>query len=254
MMLEINGYKINYTDEGDGQAVVLLHGWGSSLEVWKMIINNLKEQGGYRIVALDFPGCGGSPIPDEPMELSDYTGIVTELCSKLNIQNPILFGHSNGGRVTLALVGLGLLKVKKAIIFGGAGLKPKTSFKNKVKVASFKTVKFFLTLPGIKNHTEDTLNKARQHFGSSDYNSAPEVMRKTLVKLVNTDLRYLLGKIDCPTLLIWGSNDTAVPLYLAKIMEKEIPDAGLCVFEGCGHFAFIEKPVDTNLIINSFLK
>lgn len=254
MTLEINGYKINYTDEGQGQPVLLLHGWASSLEVWQNIISNLKQKGTFRIIALDFPGCGKSALPPQSMELSDYTGLVVDFCKTLNIENPILFGHSNGGRIILALIGLNLLKVKKAVIFGGAGLKPKSSFQNKAKVFAFKTAKFFLTLPGIKNHTEQLLNKTRSHFGSSDYNNAPEVMRKTLVSLVNTDLRYLLKNICCPTLLIWGSNDTAVPLYLAKIMEKEIPDAGLCVFEGCSHFAFLEKPVDTNLIINSFLK
>lgn len=254
MTVNINGYTINFVDEGSGQTVLLLHGWASSIDPWVHIIKNLKEQGGFRVIALDFPGCGGSSLPERPLELSDYTDLVVEFCKELNIENPIVFGHSHGGRVALALAGMGLLNIKKAVIFGGAGLKPKSSLKKSVKIASFKTVKFFLTLPVVKNFTADTLNKARAHFGSSDYNNAPEVMRKTLVTLVNSDIRHILKDIKCPTLLIWGSNDTAVPLYLAKIMEKEIPDAGLCVFEGCGHFAFLEKPVDTNIIINSFLK
>lgn len=253
MEIDINGFKINYIDEGTGKPVLFLHGWASSLEVWDLIIKNLKEKGEYRLIALDFPGCGKSSLPLKPLTLKDYTDLVVAFCEKLNIVEPILFGHSHGGRVTLALIGEGLLKVKKALIFGGAGLKPKSSFKKSLKIASFKTVKAVLTLPVIKNYTANALNKARAHFGSSDYNSAPPVMRQTLVTLINTDLRYLLGKISCPTLLIWGSNDTAVPLYLAKEMEKKIPDAGLCVFEGCGHFAFLEQPAKTNMIINSFL-
>ncbi len=254
MEIKINNFNINYTDNGQGVPVLLLHGWGSSLNTWCHVVNNLLAIGGFRVVALDFPGCGGSSLPDAPLTLSDYTDLVVSFCKELNIENPIVFGHSHGGRVLLSLIGDGLLKVKKAVIFGGAGLKPKKSFKTKTKIAAFKTVKFFLTLPIIKNYTEDTLNKARSHFGSSDYNNAPEVMRKTLVGLVSADLSHLLPKINCPTLLIWGSKDTAVPLYLAKKMEQTIPDAGLCVFEGCGHFAFLEKPVDTNIIINSFLK
>ncbi len=253
MEITINNLKINYTDEGVGQPVLLLHGWGSSIDVWVHIKKALIERGIFRVIALDFPGCGGSSLPSAPLSLDDYTDLVKKFCDELNIIEPIVFGHSNGGRVLLSLIGNGILKVKKAVIFGGAGLKLKPSIKKSVKIYSFKTVKFLLTLPIIKNYTEETLKKARAHFGSADYNSAPLVMRQTMVSLINTDLTYLLPKINCPTLLIWGSNDTAVPLYLAKKMEKLIPDAGLCVFEGCGHYAFLEKPIDTNLILNSFL-
>ena len=102
--------------------------------------------------------------------------------------------------------------------------------------------------------SKDLLNKVRGYFGSSDYNNAPEVMRKTLVSLVNSDISHLLPNISCPTLLIWGSNDTAVPVEDAKKMEKLIPDAGLCVLDGCSHFALIERPYDIELILDSFIK
>lgn len=254
MYAEINGLNINYTDEGEGKTVLLLHGWGSSLEVWARISAFLKAKGGYRVVALDFPGCGKTPLPDRPLVLEDYTNLVIDFCRYLKIENPIIFGHSNGGRVTLALLGQDLIKAEKIVLFGSAGIKPKGDIKKTVKVASFKTAKFFLTLPGIKNHTADLLDRTRKHFGSSDYNNAPEVMRKTLVSLVNSDITDLLPNVKCPTLLIWGSNDTATPLSDGKKMEKLIPDAGLCVLEGCSHFSFLERPGDVELILNSFLK
>ena len=75
-----------------------------------------------------------------------------------------------------------------------------------------------------------------------------------MVSLINRDITDLLPKIKCPTLLIWGSNDTAVPLSDAKKMEKLIPDAGLCVLDGCSHFAFVERPRDVELILDSFIK
>ena len=253
MVININGFEINYTDEGNGQPILFLHGWGSSLSVWNFIVNHLKQQNKYRLVALDFPGCGESSVPENPLQLEDYTSLVVEFCKHLNINEPTVFGHSHGGRVTLALAGNKMLNIKKAVLFGAAGLKPSKNIKTKIKVFTFKAVKFFLTLPIIKNYTQDTLNKARKHFGSSDYNNAPPVMRKTLVNLVNEDLTDILPKISCSVLLIWGSHDTAVPLYLAKKMEKLIPDAGLCVLDGCSHFAFIERPGDTNIIIDSFL-
>lgn len=253
MYIEINGLNINYTDCGEGKPILLLHGWGSSLEVWNRISNQFLAKGGYRLIALDFPGCGNSPLPEKPLQLEDYTNLVVGFCRYLKIENPIIMGHSNGGRVTLALLGQGLITAEKIVLFGSAGIKAKASFKKTLKISAFKATKFFLTLPVVKNHTEDLLNKARRHFGSSDYNSAPEVMRKTLVSLVNSDVSELLPNIKCPSLLIWGSNDTAVPVRDAQKMEKLIPDAGLCVLEGCGHFAFIERPYDVEMILNSFI-
>ena len=254
MYIEINNFNINYTDYGSGKTILLLHGWGSSLDVWNKIVEFYKAKGTYRIVALDFPGCGKSPLPEKPLELDDYTNLVVGFCRYLKIENPIIFGHSNGGRVTLSMLGQGLTTAEKVVLFGSAGLKSKASPKKIIKIKAFKTAKFFLTLPIVKNYTEELLNKTRQYFGSSDYNNAPEVMRKTLVSLVNSDISELLPNIKSPTLLIWGSNDTAVPVSDAKKMEKLIPDAGLCVLEGCGHFAFIEKPYDVEMILNSFIK
>lgn len=253
MIIELNGYKINYIDEGSGRPVLLLHGWGSSLVVWTRIINFLKAKGGFRIIALDFPGCGESALPNAPMNLDDYTELTLEFCRKLNIENPIIFGHSNGGRVTLSMVGNELIKAEKIVLFGSAGIKSKKDIKKTIKIATFKTAKFFLTLPIIKNHTVDLLDRTRKHFGSSDYNNAPEVMRKTLVALVNSDVSSILHNIQAPTLLIWGSNDTAAPLSDAKIMEKLIPDAGLCVFNGAGHFALLERAGEVEVILNSFI-
>lgn len=76
-------------------------------------------------------------------------------------------------------------------------------------------------------------------------------MRNTLVKLVNEDLRSNLKEINVPTLLLWGENDTETPLEDAKIMEKEIPDAGLVTFKQCSHYVFLERPIQINNIIKN---
>ena len=141
----------------------------------------------------------------------------------------------------------------KIVLLDAAGLIPKKNFKQKVRAKSFKVIKRVLTLPVIKSFSASLLDKARRHYGSADYNTAPEVLRHTLVSLVNTDIRELLPNIKCPSLLIWGENDTATPLSDAKIIEKLIPDAGLCVIKGTGHFSFCERPFEAHAIINSFI-
>lgn len=251
MEITVKNLKINYVDEGSGVPILLLHGWGSGNIAFRSIINALKDR--FRLIAPDFPGCGGSETMAEPWTLTDYEDFVLEFLQKLGIENPITMGHSHGGRVTLSLCAKGRLTPPKIILLDAAGLIPKKSLKQKARAKSFKIIKGALTLPVIKNYSGNLLEKARRHYGSADYNAAPQVLRSTLVNLVNTDLRDIIGSIKCPTLLIWGENDTATPLSDAKIIESLIPDAGLCVIKGAGHFSFVENPLQTNAILNSFL-
>lgn len=251
MTVNIDGLNIEYTEAGCGEPILLLHGWGSSFDVYRGIISTLSNR--YKLVALNFPGCGNSDTMENPWNLDDYCNFVLKFMEKLSLDNPILIGHSHGGRVILKLAATGIVSPSKIVLLDSAGLIPKKTLNQKFRAFSFKTVKKILTLPILENYTEDLLNKARQHYGSADYNAAPEVLRKTLVSLVNTDLRDIIHNIKCPTLLIWGENDTATPLSDAKIIESLIPDAGLCVIKGTGHYSFCEQPYQAHAILNSFL-
>lgn len=251
MFININGLNIEYTAEGEGSPVLLLHGWGSSYVAYTGIINTLKNR--HKVIALNFPGCGNSDTMQTPWDLDDYCNLVLEFMKALKIENPIMFGHSHGGRVTIKMVASGMVNPPKIVLLDSAGLIPKKSFRQKWRAKSFKIIKRVLTLPLIKSFSAPLLEKARNHYGSADYNAAPPVLRQTLVSLVNTDLRDILGNINCPTLLIWGENDTATPLSDAKIIESKIRDCGLCVIKGTGHFSFCEKPFEAHAIINSFI-
>ena len=110
-----------------------------------------------------------------------------------------------------------------------------------------------LTLPIIRLYTKDALDLLRSHFGSADYKSAPPVMRQTLVNPKNSDVTDKLHNIKASTLLIWGENDTASPLWMARIMEEKIKDCGLVVMPGCSHWNFVENPAQTDAILKSFL-
>lgn len=248
----IDGLKIEYSDTGGGIPVLLLHGWGSSFDVYKGIISALGDR--CRLVAVNFPGCGQSETMKNAWNLDNYCDFVLKFMQAVNLNNPIMIGHSHGGRVILKMASDGMVNPPKIVLLDSAGLIPKKSFKQKFRAKSFKAIKKTLTLPVIKNYSEGLLDKARAYYGSADYNAAPEVLRNTLVSLVNTDLRDIIHKISCPTLLIWGDKDTATPLSDAKIIESLIPDAGLCVLEGTGHYSFCEKPYQAHAILQSFIK
>ena len=251
MNIVINGLNIEYTEQGSGVPVLLLHGWNSSFDVYKGVMAALCDK--CRLVAVNFPGCANSETMKEPWNLENYCDFVLKFMEAVNLNNPIMIGHSHGGRTILKMVAEGMVNPPRIVLLDSAGLIPKKSAKQKFRAKSFKTIKWFLTLPVIKNHSENLLNKARNHYGSADYNAAPEVLRKTMVSLVNTDLRDIIHKIECPTLLIWGDKDTATPLSDAKIIESKIKNAGLCVLEGTGHYSFCEMPYKAHLILREFL-
>ncbi len=253
MFAEIKGLKTEYIISGEGDIpILLLHGWGASFDTYRGVMAALSDR--CKLYAVNFPGCGQSEVMPKPWDLNDYCDFVLEFIEKMGIDNPILIGHSHGGRVTMKLCADGNVNPPKIVLLDAAGLIPKKSFKQKMRAKNFKAIKKVLSLPVIKNYSEGLLNKARAHYGSADYNAAPPVLRQTLVRLVNVDIRDILPRIKCPSLLIWGENDTATPLNDAKVIESLIPDAGLCVIKGAGHFAFCEKPYEAHAILRSFIK
>lgn len=254
MEIKIGELSVEYTEFGDkdGIPVLLLHGWGSSFDVYRSAMNALADR--CRLVAVNFPGCGNTTVMSEPWDLEKYCDFVLKFMDAVGLCNPIMIGHSHGGRVTLYMTAKGMVNPPKIVLLDAAGLIPEKSPKQIRKAKNFKRIKKVLSLPVINRFSGGLLNKARKHYGSADYNAAPPVLRQTLVCLVNTDIRDILPNIKCPSLLIWGENDTATPLSDAKIIEKLIPDAGLCVIKGTGHFSFCEKPYEANAILRSFIK
>lgn len=251
MTVEVKGIKLNYEICGQGEDILFLHGWGASLDSFRRMIIPLSQN--FRCISLDFPGCGKSDLPKEALTPDDYCQITKEFMDKIGLENPIMIGHSNGGRTILNMCADGYCSPKKIVLFGAAGVKLKKTFKQRLRQTAFKTARHALELPIIRNYTEESLEKLRRHFGSADYNSAPPVMRQTLVNLINSDVTDKLNKIKASTLLIWGENDTAAPLWTAKVIEKEISDCGLVVMDGCSHWNFIENPVQTDAVLKSFL-
>lgn len=255
MQAQISGLKTEYMISGEGEIpVVLLHGWGSSFDVYKGIMAGLSDR--CKFYAVNFPGCGGSEVMKDAWNIDDYCNFVLEFLSFVGVDHKkaVFIGHSHGGRVILSLAGNGNITPQKIVLLDSAGIVAEKSKKQKRKAQNFKRIKNFLSLPVIKEFSGGLLDAARRHYGSADYNAAPPVLRQTLVSLVNTDLRNIIGNIKCPTLLIWGENDTDTPVTSAEIIKSRISDSGLCVIKDTGHFSFCEKPYEALAILRAFIK
>ena len=247
--INIRGTQLFYTVEGEGMPVILMHGWGCNHSTLKSIEAQLTP--GFKVYNVDFPGFGGSNEPSAVWGVEEYTSLIEEFARQEHIESPILLGHSFGGRVGILFASRN--KVHKLILVDAAGVKPRRSLRYYYKVYSYKAIKHALLFFLGKKRGETALNSYRAKVGSSDYSNASPMMRAILSKVVNEDLKSVMPKIACPTLLIWGANDTATPLADAKIMEKLIPDAGLVSFDGVGHYSFLENPSQFAAVLKSFL-
>lgn len=240
--MNIDGININYIDYGkkSANAIVLLHGWGQNIEMMKMLGDPFKEK--YRIIILDFPGFGLSEEPKEVIGVDGYTCILEKLLNKLNIKNPILIGHSFGGRVAVKFSSRN--DVSKVIL-----LSPALRGHDK-KGLRVKLLKIMKKVPLLK----ELESWAKNHIGSRDYKAASPMMKQVLVKTVNEDLSFDAKKINAPVILIYGDLDSEVPEEDTKEYERLIPDCGLIMYEGCTHFAYLERLNQTINIINNFIK
>ena len=183
--------------------------------------------------------------------MEEYTQSIEAILKAEGIENPILMGHSFGGRVSIVYASRNA--TRKVILVDAAGVKPKRSLKYYLKVYTFKTLKHLAPIFLGKERAAALIEKRRAKAGSSDYSNASPKMRAILSKCVNEDLCHLMPRIKASTLLFWGENDTATPLSDAKRMEKLIPDAGLVTVAGAGHFSFLENPVLFERVLKSFL-
>lgn len=241
--------RLHYTDRGAGQTILLLHGWGCNCTTFGAAQQWLEQH--FRVIAVDFAGFGQSEEPCEVWGVEEYTRSVEALAKAEGIENPILIGHSFGGRVSIVYSSRN--SVRKVILVDAAGVKPKRSMKYYAKVYSFKLLKRIAPVFLGKERAQELIEKRRAKSGSSDYNQASPMMRAILSKVVNEDLCHLMPKIVAPTLLFWGERDTATPLADAKRMEQLIPDAGLVTVAGAGHFSFLDNMPLFLRVLESFL-
>lgn len=250
--ITVDDIAIAYSRSGDGpQPVIVMHGWGCTGATVQLLADAATAQGKTTVYNLDLPGFGESPEPPASWGVYDYARCIEAFADALGIVNPVLIGHSYGGRI--AIVYASERPVRKLILVDAAGIKPHRSLRYYFKVYSFKTAKKLLPLFVGKSRARQIIDRMRGKAGSADYAAASPVMRQIMSRSVNQDLRRHLPLISAPTLLIWGENDTATPIGDAKIMEKNIPDAGLVCYPGCGHYSFLDRPGQTVAVIKSFL-
>jgi pimeloyl-ACP methyl ester carboxylesterase len=240
-------------EHAEREAVVLLHGWGASIQSMWPIYQYLAPT--HAVYALDFPGFGASEQSPVAWGVGDYLRLLLDWLEALQVSKATFLGHSFGGRVSIMLAATYPERVKRLILVDSAGIRPKRTARYYMRTYFYKTAKRVIALPGIRRWQPQLRKRLLKFLGAEDYgNATPGPMQGTFIRVVNEDLRPLLKQIKAPSLLIWGSDDQDTPVSDGKIMEQEIPDAGLVVFQGAGHFSYLDCFPQFCAVISSFLR
>lgn len=224
-----------------GPTVVMLHGWGKSHYDLRPMAEVLSTT--CRVVLLDLPGFGLSPLPSEASNdgggwnTSQYAERVKTFLDEKGIDACILLGHSFGGRLSVRLAARYPELVNALILIGTPGVPRTRTPLERLRLSSIRVaVALAKKIDGLIG-TRIFAHYFAPRFGSADYKAAGD-LRKTFVKTVNEDLSELARTISSPALLLWGANDMEATLDQAYTYRGLLRDCELHIFPNKGHEPF----------------
>lgn len=260
--LEVDGVRLHYSDTGDGPAVVLIHGFGSSLEIWHGVTPALSQN--HRVIAVDLKGFGWSARPEGNYSPDEQARLVLALMSKLGVQKADVVGHSWGASVTLALALRAPERVHRLALYGAwvyeEQLPPFFLWARAWGVGEFLFSAFY------GERLEEQV--AHAYF---DPSSIPQARIEAIEKLFARpgtkaaaltavrDQRYdkvqkRYKTIKHPTLLLWGRDDQIARLHFGERLRADLPNSELKVYPRCGHIAMLEAADATTSDLVEFLQ
>lgn len=236
MYIQIKGQNIYYQKLGKGQNLIMLHGWKQDVSSFWEVAGLLKGQ--FTLWLIDLPGFGRSDNPKTAFSVSDYAEIIKDFINQMGIKNPILLGHSLGGRIAIKLASKYPQILYKLILEDSAGIRPKRDIPKFIFYTLAKIFKYLV--PNIFNLKEKVRVKFYKGL-ESDYLTAGS-LKDTFTKVLNEDLTADLPRIKTETLIIWGKQDKSVSPSVGKRMYQSIEKSKLIIFENVGHFPHLENP------------
>ena len=238
---------------GDGQPVLILHGWGASSSSWEKV-QGILACNNYKIYCPDLPGFGKTDSPKKAWGVSDYVDWVSEFAKSQNLDNFILIGHSFGGRISIKFANYYPKKVKSLILCDSAGLKVSPSFSRRLVLFFVGSLKLMFGITFFQKIKEEMKELFFFAISSTDYAKASKIMRKTMKRVLAEDLFVYLNGIKTKTLIVWGKKDKLVPVEHAHVFKEQIQDSQLEIISNVGHSPHLKVPDKLSGIILNFLK
>ncbi|MCK6418035.1 MAG: alpha/beta hydrolase [Alphaproteobacteria bacterium] len=224
--------NMHFVKIGSGAATPMLwaHGWGQDHRAMAALAQSFEQAAPQ--IAIDFPGFGASPLPSGPWTTEDYADHMAEFLKAQNIGKIIWIGHSFGGRVGVQIAARHPELVEKLILIAAAGLpRPRPLWQKLWMQAKVRAYKILKRLPLDKD-------KLAAWFGSRDYQNAGP-LRPIFLNVIRENLAPQAAQIRCPTLLIYGENDSETPPAIGQHYTRLITGAQMVLLPGQDHYSVL---------------
>jgi pimeloyl-ACP methyl ester carboxylesterase len=256
--------RISYEVRGSGSVtLVMLHGFGASLETWRDIQPFLEPR--YRLVLVDMKGFGNSSKPeDNAYSILDQTAIITALCKSLDLKDYVLIGHSYGGAVALATYLTNHASgspnpVRSLVLIDPPWYVQKfplfikmlrTGMVNHISLnllSSRTRTKYILNQVFLDKSkvTPERIDRYAKYLDLPGSHHALIASARQIIPANPTLFSSRTHEVAVPTLILWGANDTLIPKWQGERLHKEIRDSQFVVFAKCGHVPQEEQPEET---------
>jgi pimeloyl-ACP methyl ester carboxylesterase len=271
--VSVAGQPVNTIELGDhdGPPLVFVHGLSGSWPNW---LEQLPVFAGeHRVIAMDLPGFGHSPMPRERITISGYARLLDGLFDELGIDAATVVGNSMGGFVSAELAIAFPPRVERLVLVSPAGLStyrhPRGTralpalHRGEQIIAAYTAwlaskSDMVTRRPLLRNAT---LGLVTRHPGRLPAALAAEQLRgagkpgfiQALEANLDYDFRHRLPEIACPTLIVWGDSDRVITVRDAAVFAELIPGSRRVVYEDTGHMAMLERPDAFNSLLREFL-
>jgi pimeloyl-ACP methyl ester carboxylesterase len=267
----VEGDPINTIELGEGPPIVFVHGLGGSWQNWLEQLPVLARE--HRVVALDLPGFGYSPMSSREISIAGYARLLDGLLGALGIDAATVVGNSMGGFVGAELAIAFPQRVERLVLVSAAGLSTHNDPLPVRAMPALVRLERILTAGTAwlaaksdavmrrRRLREATLNAVVRHPGRLPAALAAEQLRgagkpgfvTALQALLGYDVRDRLPEIACPTLIVWGERDRLITVRDADVFEELIADSRKVIFPDTGHMAMLERPEAFNSLLEEFV-
>lgn len=252
-MIKVRGLNTFYRDEGKGDPILILHGWGSNSDTWIKTQKELTRRG-FRVITIDLPGFGRTEEPPKDWSLKDYTDFTYEFAQKLDLFPFTLAGHSFGGRITIDYASRYPKGLRAIVLISAAGIIRHKKARIGLMIIIAKIGNALFSIPPL-SFTKPLAQKIWYKVtGEHDYEKASSVMKGVMRTVLEEELQPYLPAITVPALILWGDKDTATPLSDGFIIHRTIPITHMHVFPGMPHALNLKAPIEVAKQIAKFLK
>lgn len=262
MFMELDGRKIHYRDEGEGEVIVLIHGTGASLHTWQAWAEKLREN--YRVIRLDLPAYGLTGAdPQKRYTSKDYVDLIDSFLTQLNVKKFHIGGNSLGGLVAWLYTTYHQEKVEKLLLLDPSGF-PFDATPMVIKLAKTPVLNLFIRYFTPKAFIEKNLKEVYYDEERISQETVDRYYDLTLFEnnrqafidrsyIEREDYTNRIKTIKVPTLILWGAEDAWIPVSDAAKFKAALPQAVVKIMPSTGHVPMEERPEESLAIALDFL-